>query len=171
MPQRILMVHSRTCKWKRKAFKTKSFWHDCCKTWAGLSPNPMSLAFMFDQKNKHSVDISLENSFHNEAKFHLSWWVHLNVAIEYTLDKWKRIFSTWKKKRGLNGCSIFLRVGLYLQKRLTVKSFRNWNLSKTKKWVLNDSWATDWSEMIKYQAGKIRKREIKSERVYVHLLI
>lgn len=64
----------------------------------------------------------------------------------------------------------FSWVGLYLQKRLTVKSFRNWNLSKTK-WVLNDSWATDWSEMIKYQAGKIRKREIKSERMYVHLLI
>lgn len=151
-----------------KHLKPKVSGMTVAKTWAGLFPNPMLLAFMFDQKNKHSVDISLENRFHNETTFHQSW-VHLNVAIEYTLDKWKSIFSTWEKKRGggLNGCSIFLKVGLYLQKRLTVKSFRNWNLSKTKKWVLNDSWATDWRGMIKYQAGKIRKRGIKSERLYV----
>ena len=82
-----------------KHLKPKVSGMTVAKTWAGLSPNPMSFAFMFDQKNKHSVDISLENRFHNEAKFHQSWWVHLNVAIEYTLDKWKRIFSTWKKKK------------------------------------------------------------------------
>ena len=175
--------------WELEAFLRESWWYiqghlsergkhlkpkvsgmTVAKTWAGLSPNPMSLAFMFDQKNKHSVDISLKNRFHNEAKFHQSWWVHLNVAIEYTLDKWKRIFSTWKKKKKVWMDAAFSWVGLYLQKRLTVKSFRNWNLCKTK-WVLNDCWATDWSEMIKYQAGKIRKREIKSERMYVHLLI
>ena len=81
-----------------KHLKPKVSGMTVAKTWAGLFPNPMSLAFMFDQKNKHSVDISLENRFHNEAKFHQSWWIHLNVAIEYTLDKWKRIFSTWGKK-------------------------------------------------------------------------
>lgn len=134
-----------------KHLKPKVSGMTVAKTWAGLFPNPMLLAFMFDQKNKHSVDISLESKFHNETTFHQSWWVHLNVAIEHTLDKWKRIFSTWEKKKrgGLNGCSIFLRVGLYLQKRLTVKSFRNWNLSKTKKWVLNDSsYRLEWNDRV-----------------------
>lgn len=82
-----------------KHLKPKVSGMTVAKTWAGLFPNPMLLAFMFDQKNKHSVDISLENRFHNETTFHQSW-VHLNVAIEYTLDKWKSIFSTWEKKKG-----------------------------------------------------------------------
>lgn len=143
------MVHSRTCKWTRKHLKRK-FLAWLLQRLEQVYSKPDVIGLHSLTKNKHSVDISLESKFHNETTFHQSWWVHLNGG--YWIYPWqmKENIQYMRKRGGSEWMQHFPKSWFIpTEKTLTVKSFRNWNLSKTKKWVLNDSsYRLEWNDQV-----------------------